>query len=73
MKEAEESTSMRKSIWNIRENTALELVLAWEHQEKFYLKGTQRSLLLVSLQVSLYEEEGIASTEYLLTFSSVLK
>lgn len=41
MKEAEESTAPRKSIWNIRENRAPELVLAWGHREKFYLNGTQ--------------------------------
>lgn len=57
MKEAEESNAMRKSIWNIRENTVLELVLAWGHQEKFYLNGTQRRLLLVGLQVNLHEEK----------------
>lgn len=73
MKEAEESNGMRKSIRNIRENTVLELVLAWGHQEKFYLNGTQRRLLLMGLQVNLHEEKGRVRTEYILTISSVLK
>ena len=64
---------MRRSVWKMREKTALEWAATQCHIEKLYFSGVHRQLLLVGLEVSGYEEEGTINIKHFLMLSLILK